>query len=420
MRFVNDSDTLPGPNARGDILRADASLRWEAYSLAGGVGSILTRDANDPFWSTYFLSGTAGQTYTFPPASATLVGGTAVANQVAYWSDANNITGNASLTYNPGISPHLTHLGVTLFGDKVWFTQVDGNEAIDSAADGYMDYYATNQHRFNNNLVIGAGAAGIDYYLQFNGETNDGTVMFMEDENKFLFLSSIWLQDTEYIYFGTGDGAGNIDVSMRYTGTIFDLHTDLINPSDFHIDCGTDKTVVLDETVWDDIQFSISSGRVAAANYPDWDATFTTNTGEYKFDVNDYIDLGAQEMPHWWYEGSIFYPHVHVALDGANSSGGSYYVKFTIFFAYAEATEVWAETTDTVEIEIPDGTADLTHLLGTGSGITIDKKIGTQTKIRLKRIAATAGDEYPNHIFVTQVGLHAQKDTMGSRGVYTK
>lgn len=47
-----------------------------------------------------------------------------------------------------------TNTGLVHFGDKVQFTQTDGNEAIDSLADGYMDYLATTAHRFNAPLVL--------------------------------------------------------------------------------------------------------------------------------------------------------------------------------------------------------------------------------------------------------------------------
>jgi hypothetical protein len=40
--------------------------------------------------------------------------------------------------------------GGALFGDKVRFTQTDGNEYIDSLADGYLDYRATTAHRFGD------------------------------------------------------------------------------------------------------------------------------------------------------------------------------------------------------------------------------------------------------------------------------
>jgi len=47
-----------------------------------------------------------------------------------------------------------TGAGLVRFGDKVIFTQTDGNEYIDSLNDGYMDYGATTAHRFNNDLVL--------------------------------------------------------------------------------------------------------------------------------------------------------------------------------------------------------------------------------------------------------------------------
>jgi hypothetical protein len=221
--------------------------------------------------------------------------------------------------------------------------------------------------------------------------------------------------DNEPIYFGSG-----LDMSIYYDGAAGNIDTDLVAPSDLTIDCGTGKTVVLESPVWNDIQFAISSGRVGSANFPDWD-TFTTNTGEYKFDVNDYIDLGGQELEHWWCEGTTIYPHVHATTDGANVSGSSQYAKFTIYVSYADDNDVWTETTDTVEIEIPTGTADMTNLFGSGTGVALaDNTIGTQVKIRAKRIAATTGTEYPNHIFVTQIGIHAEQDTLGSRQIGTK
>jgi hypothetical protein len=222
--------------------------------------------------------------------------------------------------------------------------------------------------------------------------------------------------DTYKIILGAGD-----DMSIIYDGTKGIIDTSLVTASDLQISCGTDKTIVLNESVWDDLQFLISGGKIPPSNYPDWDTSFTTNTGEYKFEVNDYIDLAGNEMPHTYKQGTTIKPHLHLALDGANSSGSDQYAKFTLYIAYADANEVWTETSKTAEITIPTGTADLTHLfLDMGDLTFTNQLIGCQIKLRLKRIAATGGTEYPNHIFVTQVGIHHEIDTMGSRGVATK
>jgi len=41
------------------------------------------------------------------------------------------------------------------------------------------------------NVTIGAGAAGVDYTLTFNGETSDGVITFLEDESIFVFDSQV-------------------------------------------------------------------------------------------------------------------------------------------------------------------------------------------------------------------------------------
>lgn len=207
---------------------------------------------------------------------------------------------------------------------------------------------------------------------------------------------------------------------IQNSGLLLDDFGNLSKSGDLDIDCGAGNTIKLTQTVWDDIQFPISTGKIPAANFPSY-AAFTTNTQQYKFDVDDYINLEAEELAHWWKEGTGIYPHVHAALDGANASGGSYYVKFTIYLAYADENAVYTEINRDIEIEIPDGTADMTHIFGQAAVVSMAGiTIGTQMVARVKRIAATSGTEYPNDIFITQVGVHAEKDTLGSRLIGTK
>jgi hypothetical protein len=86
--------------------------------------------------------------------------------------------------------------GQTLFSDKVIFTQTDGNEYIDSLADGYLDLGATTGIRLTSpltritgDLYVGNNAAA-DPAIVFDGDTNDGQITYMEDEDYFT-LSSV-------------------------------------------------------------------------------------------------------------------------------------------------------------------------------------------------------------------------------------
>lgn len=202
-----------------------------------------------------------------------------------------------------------------------------------------------------------------------------------------------------------------------------DLHTHRV------FGTGADNTTIEDDgtivfnggaVVWEDMQFGISSGKVGAANVPTWE-TFTTNSSAYSFAVNDYIDLGANEPSHGWKEGTTGKVHLHIAIKTAQTAGADRFAKFTVYIGYADVDEVWTETSVTAEITIPDGTAALTHqLLSMGDLVLTNNLIGTQIKPRLKRIAATSGTEYAANVFVTQVGMHMEHDTVGSREIATK
>jgi len=57
------------------------------------------------------------------------------------------------------------------------------------------------------NLTIGAGVAATDYTLTFDGETNDGVITWMEDEDYFKFSDDIFLLGGENIVLDTSTGS---------------------------------------------------------------------------------------------------------------------------------------------------------------------------------------------------------------------
>ena len=171
-------------------------------------------------------------------------------------------------------------------------------------------------------------------------------------------------------------------------------------------------------TAFDDIQFPVGSGRVSSSNAPNWE-TFTPNTSEYAFTVNDFIDVQASEPKHGWKEGSIADVHVHVTLKTAQNSGANRYAKYTVWVAMADVLGVWTETAFTAELTIATGSAALKHyLLDLGDATMTGYHVGMQLKARVKRIAATGGTEYADRTFITQVGMHMEHDKIGSRTEY--
>ncbi len=215
-----------------------------------------------------------------------------------------------------------------------------------------------------------------------------------------------------------GVGLTDLEISSNGTQGLIETTDDLL------ISCGAEKTLELQTVVFEDLQFPVSGARVPAANAPTWE-TFTPNTNEYAFGVDDFIDLQANEIPHWWVEGTNGNIHVHFTIKTAQSTGSNRFAKFNVWVAYADAEtspEQWVEQgVLTAEATIPTGSgALLAFYLPMGDAVLTNYLIGAQIKIRVKRIAATGGTEYADDVYITQVGLHLAKNTMGSRQLIIK
>jgi hypothetical protein len=88
------------------------------------------------------------------------------------WGDFS--TDEVKLRGDLEVANDLTVGGDTFFKDKIFFTQTDGNEFIDSLNDGYLDYSATSGHRFNANITSEEFILGKNQVTQLH---NDNTVV---------------------------------------------------------------------------------------------------------------------------------------------------------------------------------------------------------------------------------------------------
>ena len=99
-----------------------------------------------------------------------------------------------------------------------------------------------------NALTFGAGTAGTDITVTFDGESNDGVLKWMEDEDYFEFSDDILVASTEKIQFG-------------------DTATFLQQSSDGVLRIDGEATIDLNAstavTVSNDLKLDSDSGRVA-------------------------------------------------------------------------------------------------------------------------------------------------------------
>jgi hypothetical protein len=168
-----------------------------------------------------------------------------------------------------------------------------------------------------------------------------------------------------------------------------------------------------DATTWDDLQFPVATGKVPAANFPDYEA-LTTNTQAFAFEVGEYIDLQANEPSHGWKEGTSAEFHLHIATKSAIA--GESAARFEIIIAHATPTGVFIETSLSANYSFSDPLAKQHFYVDIGSLPLTGYLIGTQLLCRVKRVAeTTAFSEYGDEIFITQVGAHLEYDSTGSR-----
>jgi hypothetical protein len=220
--------------------------------------------------------------------------------------------------------------------------------------------------------------------------------------------------DNDKLYLGAGK-----DISFYFDGANLNIKTDEVAASDLILACGTDKTLLLNETVYNDLVLPLDSRRVPAANAPNWE-TFVGNLNAYAYEVDDFQEF-TTELLHGYKTGSTFEFHIHGALNAA-LAGGDETVKFEIEYSIADmdATDGLgdvfpATTTINQEFIVPNGTADLTNIfISIGTDATGNFDIGATIKGRIRRIASS-GTELVGDIFVTQVGIHYEVDTIGSR-----
>jgi hypothetical protein len=223
----------------------------------------------------------------------------------------------------------------------------------------------------------------------------------------------VWLtDDSDRIYLGAGK-----DLDLYYDGTYGWLRTDLQNPSDFRMDCGTDKTLELQETVWKDINVGGVLLARASVNQPTQVAIDGTNILTYAFDGNTLVKElhGAFEYQHDGKEETniIFHVHWYPTTAGAGN------VKWQLEYWMRKGTTYKLTNTITV-ISAATGTAwdEIRASFPAVSGTNLE--IETQIHLRLFRDPTDGDDTYAADAAVGTVGIHYEIDTIGSRQVATK
>ena len=216
--------------------------------------------------------------------------------------DAN---GNLLLPYTLEVT------GQSLFSDKIKFTQTDGNEAIDSLNDGYMDYLATTGHRFNRateitgDLTIKAAYHQLKLYdtdtsaIEWSISTYLGANLGFFEDGSTLRLTLLTggdmdLGPNEDVMATIGRAkVGDVIAIADYAGF---SHYDHASVTNYALAQQNDGATFLNAATGKSLYFRINNAggliMSAAALYPSADSSFTLGsaTGP-KYFSNTFTDL---------------------------------------------------------------------------------------------------------------------------------
>lgn len=385
-------------NNLSDVANAGIA-RTNLGLVAGGAGDIWVEKAGDTMTGQLFIDGGADEIQQIIQG---VVGQTA---NLTEWQDSSD-----------AILAKITPTGSALFSDKVMFTQTDGNEYIDSLNDGYMDYGATTQHRFNAPIKINSTT---DAQLQIYNNASD-ICYFYVDADGVLFVKPT----SRAMWLGDGTNGNNKFAFWADTSTYTLEHID----NDSALRLSANDATNYTQFAADGIMTMAGTARVLKSktytfNY----ATVRANgkptqvsRGVFKgfslpvYSNDDEELFTCQCIPPDW-DGSSD-PVVYIVgwLDTANTDK-NFNLQVSVEYFDPVSHDVVPVTTNDYPVETDTGTA--AQYASFAVAFTLDAStIGVSEKqplgIRVRRIAATS-DEITGEFVVEGMVIYYTADKLG-------
>jgi len=312
-----------------------------------------------------------------------------------------------------------------------FFLSYDGTDGYIQAITGKIKLIPVD----GSSVEIGGGGAGIDYSLSFNGETNDGLITWMEDEDYFKYSDGILMDSTEEIFF-RDSGLKIFSQADGYLNIVSDTGTRLgdATPTNYtQFDSTGHQTMVGTAQPWEDLRIE-PVARTTGTGAPTFEKYFDdvagTSRGVFLYSFTDESVANNEkeifftmQMPHEWNGGDIKM-HVHwvpaTSEDAVDVLWGLEYTWKDIGEVYGDTTIVNASTTF-----IPDD-ANLVagkHYIATFSALTPGTSADGLSSVligRLFRNSSAAGDTYTGKCGLLYIDAHYQKNSLGSTDEYTK
>jgi hypothetical protein len=240
-------------------------------------------------------------------------------------------------------------------------------------------------------LTLGDGTAGTDITVTFDGETNDGVLKWMEDEDYFEFSDDILIASTEKIQFGdtatflqqSSDGVLRIDGEATIdlnASTAVTVSNDLKLDSDSAVlGFGADNDVTLTHVA--DTALLLNSSR------------------QLQFgDSGTYIHQSADGVLDLVSDTEIEINATTIDINGAVDVSGNITVGGNIIIGSADISEAELEVLDgltvtTAEVNILDGDTSATSTTVADADRVVMNDNGTMVQVAVTDLAAYFDDE---------------------------
>jgi hypothetical protein len=200
--------------------------------------------------------------------------------------------------------------------------------------------------------------------------------------------------------------SGNLTLSGAY------LKSNTISARDLTVVTGSQKTLVLDTPVWEDMVVSMTNVKAPAADPPTWRAYLQSEVPAFSKDAVNVLYFSAQ-LPHSYKEGSDLEFHVHLSYPDATSGNSTWYLSYS--WANINANFPAASSVTLNYVAAP-GVADRHQMVTIAPTISgVGKTISSVILCSIQRLGNVLADNYNNEIYLVSGDFHYQVDTMGSR-----
>jgi len=216
------------------------------------------------------------------------------------------------------------------------------------------------------------------------------------------------------VIYGTFPGAGfgnPLKIQVLSNGD-----ARLLTTQDLIVDCGTNKTLELNETVWTDMRTPVNAIRLGGAQPPSEQPYRSSVVLAFPDNVDKTIFFTVQ-LPHEYKLGSDIEFHIHGILPTAGGGAGAENLKFDFTYSWADIGDPMpVETPVPKTIDVQNYDADTHYLFEIAETIDGSAISGVSSMLLCSLTRDTGvANNYGDDFYLIEVDFHYQKDTMGSR-----